>query len=118
DLVVYSGADVGTTFGVRAAKADGSAHPLPALTLTRGTRHLAFMSGGRALVVLQGEIRHKNLWLVDLDGGEQRPLTDLPPDFQVRDFDVSPDGREMVLEQVQEQSDLVLIERPAAARGP
>ncbi len=117
DLVVYSGADVGTTFGVKAAKADGSPHPLPALTLTRGTRHLAFTSGGRALVVLQGEIRHKNLWLVDLVGGERRPLTDLPPDFEVRDFDVSPEGREMVLEQVQEQSDLVLIERQAPAHG-
>jgi hypothetical protein len=30
----------------------------------------------------------------------------------VRDFDVSADGREIVLEQVHEQSDIVLIDIP------
>jgi hypothetical protein len=39
-------------------------------------------------------------------------VTDVGPDFDLRDFDVSPDGRELVLEQVQEPSDVVLIERP------
>jgi hypothetical protein len=29
----------------------------------------------------------------------------------VRDFDISPEGRELVVEQVQEHSDIVLIER-------
>ena len=35
-FVVYSGPDVGTTFTVKAATAGAAAHPLPALTLTRG----------------------------------------------------------------------------------
>ena len=39
-------------------------------------------------------------------------LTDVAPDFNVRDFDISPDGREIVLEQVNEQSDVVLLEIP------
>ncbi len=112
DIVAFSGADVGTTFAVKAVKADASAYPLPGLTLTRGARHLAFMPRGRSLVVLRGEIRHKNVWVVDLETGAERQLTDLAPDFDVRDFDVSPDGRELVLQQVQERSDLVLIERP------
>ena len=30
----------------------------------------------------------------------------------MRDFDLSPDGRELVLEQVKDNSDLVLIELP------
>jgi len=110
DLVAFSGADVGTTFPVRAARPDGSAHPLPALTLTRGARHLAFLPEQRSLLVLRGGIRHKNLWLVDLATGAERQVTDLAPDFDLRDFDVSPDGRELVLEQVQEHSDIVLIE--------
>jgi hypothetical protein len=62
--------------------------------------------------VLRGEIRHKNLWLIDLETGAERQLTDVPPDFEVRDFDVSPDGRELLLERVQEHSDLMLIELP------
>jgi len=112
DIVAYSGADVGTTFPVKAVKADASAYRLPALTLTRGARHLSFMPQRRALVVLRGEIRHKNLWLIDLETGVERQVTDLAPDFEVRDFDVSPDGREIVLEQAQQHSDVVLIELP------
>ncbi len=34
------------------------------------------------------------------------------PDFEIGNFDLSADGREVVLEQVQEQSDVVLIELP------
>jgi Tol biopolymer transport system component len=112
DLVVFSGADVGTTFPVKAVKADASAYAAPALTLTRGARHVSFMPDGRSLLVLRGEIRHKDLWVVDLESGAERRLTDLAEGFDVSDFDVSPDGREIVLEQVQDQSDLVLIERP------
>jgi MinD-like ATPase involved in chromosome partitioning or flagellar assembly len=33
----------------------------------------------------------------------------------VRDFDISPDGREIVLEQVEEQSDIVLIDLSGGA---
>ena len=112
DFVVFSGADIGTTFPVKAVDADAKPHRLPALTLTRGARRLVFMPGGRALVALRGEIGHKNLWQIDLDTGAEHQLTDLAPDFNVRDFDISPDGREIVLEQVNEQSDIVLLEIP------
>jgi Tol biopolymer transport system component len=111
EVVVFSGPDVGTAFEVKAIKADGSPFELPRLALTRGARHLAFMPGGRSLLVLRGEIRHKNLWLIDLATGAERQLTELGPGFTVRDFDISPDGRELVLEQVQEHSDIVLLER-------
>jgi Tol biopolymer transport system component len=111
-FVVYSGPDIGTTFSVKAVTTDAAAHPLPALTLTRGARHLAFLPGGRALVFLRGEIQHKNLWLVDLRTGAERQLTNLAPDFDVRDFDISPDGHEVVLERVQEHSEVVLLDLP------
>jgi Tol biopolymer transport system component len=107
---VYSGPDIGTTFSVKAVTAGAAAHPLPQLSLTRGGRHLAFLPGGQALVLLRGEIEHKNLWLVDLQAGAERQLTKLPSDFDVRDFDISPDGREAVLERVQEHSDIVLLD--------
>jgi pyruvate/2-oxoglutarate dehydrogenase complex dihydrolipoamide acyltransferase (E2) component len=112
DLLAFTGADVGTTFPLKAVNADGSAHRMPPLTLTRGERHVAFLPGGRSIAVLRGEIRRKHLAAVDLASGASRPLIVLPADFDVRDFDVSPDGRELVLEQVQERSDLVLVERP------
>jgi dipeptidyl aminopeptidase/acylaminoacyl peptidase len=65
-----------------------------------------------AIVVMQGMIQHKNLWLVDLDTGSERQLTELPPGFDIGDFDISPDGREVVVERVEERSDLVLMDRP------
>ena len=109
-FVIYSGPDIGTTFSVKAATSEGVPHPLPSLTLTRGARHLAFLPGGRALVFLRGEIQHKNLWMVDLETGAERQLTNLPADFDIRAFDVSPDGHEIVLERAQERSDIVMLD--------
>jgi len=111
-FVVYSGPDIGTRFSVKAVTPEAAPHPLPALILTRGARHLAFLPGGRALVLLRGDIQHKNLWLIDLETGAERQLTNLTPDFVIRDFDISPDGREVVLERVQERSDVVLLDLP------
>jgi Tol biopolymer transport system component len=111
-FVVYSGPDIGTTFSVKAVAADASAHVLPPLTLTRGARHIAFLPGGRSLVLLRGEIQHKNLWLINLDTGAERQLSNLTPDFDIRDFDISPDGHEVVLERVQDLSDIALLDLP------
>ncbi len=110
DFLVYSGADIGTTFPLKALTADARPRAIPNLTLTRGARRLRFLRGSRALVVMRGEIQHKDLWAIDLDTGAEHRLTNLPPDFNLRDFDVSPDGREIVLERVQENSDVVLID--------
>lgn len=112
EIVAFSGPDIGTTFPVKAVRADASAYPQPALTLTRSARHVAFMPRGRSLLILRGEIGHKDLWLVDLASGTEHQVTALAPDFDVCDFDVSSDGTEIVLERTQEQSDIVLIERP------
>jgi Tol biopolymer transport system component len=109
-FVAYSGPDVGTTFSVKAVTTQATAHLLPALTLTRGARHLVLLPGGRALVFLKGEIQHKDLWMVDLETRVERQLTKLAADFDIRDFDISPDGRDVVLERVKENSDVVLME--------
>ena len=110
-FVVYSGADIGTTFSVNAVTPEGVTHALPGLTdLTRGARHLKFLSGGHGLAFLRGSIGHKDLWLTDPDTGVERQLTNLPDDFDIRDFDISADGHEVILERVQERSDIVLLD--------
>ena len=111
-FVVYSGPDVGTTFPVKAVTDKAHEQPLPALTLTRGARHMTFLDQGRTLVFLRGDIQHKDLWTVELQTGVERQLTKLAPDFNIGDFDISPDGREVVLERVQERSDVVLLDLP------
>jgi len=109
-FVVYSGPAVGTTFPVKAVTVGGAPHSLPALQLTRGGRRMAFLAGGRDLVVLRGEMQHMNLWVINLETGAERQLTNFTPEFDIRDFDVSADGHEIVLERVQERSDVVLMD--------
>jgi Tol biopolymer transport system component len=110
DFIVYSAADIGTEFPVKASTAGGRPYPMPGLTLTRGARRLRFLDAGRALLMMRGDIRHKDLWIVDLATGKERQLTHLPADFNIRDFDVSADGREILLERIQDHSDVVLID--------
>jgi dipeptidyl aminopeptidase/acylaminoacyl peptidase len=110
-FLVYSGADVGTTFPLRAAAADGRPYPFPSLMLTRGARRVAFLPDAHRLVILRGEIGHKDLWLLDLNTGAQRLLAQLPPDFTIADFDVATDGSEIVFDRLQSSSYLALIER-------
>jgi Tol biopolymer transport system component len=107
-FAVYSGADIGTTFSIKAVEPDGTDHPIPAVTLTRGARKVVFAPGGRSLILLRGGIQHKDLWMVDLQTGAERQLTRVPADFDIREFDLSSDGREVVLERLQERSDILL----------
>ena len=90
----------------------GSGSALPALTLTRGARRLTFLPGGKELVFLRGDLLHKDLWAIDLETGIERQLARLPSGFDIADFDISPDGREVVLERVEQRSDVVLIDLP------
>jgi Tol biopolymer transport system component/DNA-binding winged helix-turn-helix (wHTH) protein len=109
-FVVYSGPDIGTTFSVKAVTPAAAEYPLPDMILTRGARRLTFLPGKRELLFLRGGIEHKDLWVVNLETGVERQLTRFTPDFNIGDFDISPDGREVVIERVQERSDVVLLD--------
>src|SRR3977135_1649407 len=97
-FVVYSGADAGTTFPLRAAAADGRPYPMPSVMLTRGARRVVFFRDPQTLLILDGEVGHKNFWLLDLRTGARRILAQLPTDFVVRDFDISATGSEVVFD--------------------
>ena len=68
-LIVYSGPDIGTRFLVKAITPQAGPHSLPELTLPRGSRRMAFLAKGSSLVLLRGEIQHKDLWVIDLETG-------------------------------------------------
>jgi hypothetical protein len=63
------------------------------------------------MAVLLGNVQHKNLWAWELTTGALRQLTNFGPDIVIGDFDVSPDGSQVVFERVQEHSDVVVIDR-------
>jgi Tol biopolymer transport system component len=109
--LVYSGADVGTTFPLRAVGSDGRPYGMPTLILTRGARRVVFSQKSGSLIVLRGELGHKNFWIVNPVSGAERQLTDLPANFEVGDFDVSPDETEIMFDRVVESSSLALIDR-------
>jgi Tol biopolymer transport system component len=109
--LVYSGADVGMRFPLRASAPDGRPYGMASLILTRGARRVAFAPNSGSLVILRGEIAHKNFWLSNPQTGAERQLTDLPSSFVIGDFDVSPDGTEIIFDRVQDSSSIALIER-------
>jgi len=108
---VYTGAQVATIFPLRASAPDGRPYNMPGLILTIGARRVAFARNSGALVFLRGAIDRKDFWQLNPQTGTERQLTDLPPGFVIGDFDVSPDGAEIVFARVQESSSVVLIER-------
>jgi len=111
-FLIYSGADVGTTFTLKAVAADGSPYPLPELVLSRGARRVAFLGSDDAVVVLKGDVAYKEVWVRDLRTGRERQLTALGRGSTIGDFDISADGRELIFDRSRDQSDVVLIERP------
>jgi hypothetical protein len=47
-----------------------------------------------------------------VETGAEQQLTNLPDDFDVRDFDISSDGKQVVFERLQERSDVRLMDLP------
>jgi Tol biopolymer transport system component len=110
-FLVYSGADIGTTFPIRAAAPDGRPFPITGVLLTRGARRVAFYPTSASLLILDGEIGHKNFWLMDLATGARQQVAKLPGDYDVRDFDVSPTDSQIVFDRIEANSEMALIDR-------
>jgi hypothetical protein len=72
---------------------------------------VAFLHDPQSLVILHGDMVHKDLWVLDLKTGGQHLLAAVPPEFLIGDFDVSADGSEIVFDRPQSSSYLALIER-------
>jgi serine/threonine protein kinase/Tol biopolymer transport system component len=108
---VYSGAQTATIFPLRASAPDGRPYSMPGVILTIGARRVAFVRNSGSLVFLRGGIDRKDFWKLDPKTGTERQLTDLPAGFVIGDFDVAPDGTEIVFDRIQESSSVLLIER-------
>jgi Tol biopolymer transport system component len=111
-FLVYAGVEVGTRFSLKAATADGKPYHIPDITLSRGSSRFSFMPGQSVLVVLEGEFWHKNFWSIDLVTGKRRQLTNFDRGFLIGDFDISPDGKDIVFGRLKESSNVILIDFP------
>jgi serine/threonine protein kinase/Tol biopolymer transport system component len=115
---VYTGAQVATIFPLRASAPDGRPYNMAGLILTIGARRVAFTRDTGSLVFLRGGIDRKDFWELNPQTETERQLTDLPASFAVGDFDVSPDGTEIVFDSIEERSSVVLIARAKESDTP
>jgi Tol biopolymer transport system component len=108
-LIVYS-EQRGSSFQVRAITPDGAPVPIPELRVgyTTSTPY-RFVPNGKALIALVGSRGAQNFSWIDLESGQHRRMTDFKAGFVIQNFDVSPDGTQIVFDRLRNNTDIVMM---------
>lgn len=108
-LILFTGAFVGGQAPLQAMHPDGTPVTLPAMTVRQGGYR--FLPDGTGVVYLPS-LQSRDFWLLDLATGKRRQLTRFTDRRRLETFDITPDGQGIVFDRVQDNSDIVLIDRP------
>jgi serine/threonine protein kinase/WD40 repeat protein len=114
-IIAYVGANVSAYAPLLAVSADGAAIELPHISMRRDGERLRFTPDGKSLIYMQGATRSQDFWLLNLATMQTRQLTHLTRRDTMRTFDVMPDGKQILFDRLQDNSDIVLIDLPRAA---
>jgi Tol biopolymer transport system component len=109
-LILYAAPLVGPGYAVKAVTPERQPHPLPEIVVFRGGDRYRFLPGGREVVVLLGSYFQQDFWIVNLETGQRRQLTNLKPGYSIGSFEVSPDARRIIFDRVRQNLDIVLID--------
>lgn len=100
----------GIRYALRTITEDQQPLRLPELWIAGSRDAYHFLPNGSGLVLLLGNLRHHDFWLLDFPSQSMRQLTKLKPGFDVRGFDISRDGKEIIFDRIRENADVVLID--------
>ncbi len=114
-MIVYSGKQVAAVSPLKAIDPQGKSIELPDIDVWRGGERYRFMPDGSALIIMQGTKPAQDFELLDLKSMERRVLTKFKASSTTRTFDITPDGKQIVFDRLDDASDIVLIELD---RGP
>jgi Tol biopolymer transport system component len=112
-LIVYTGPTVGPDAPLQAVSPDGAAIQLPMIRIPVEGQRYRFLPDSTGLVYLQGREKsliQQDFWLLDFTTKQTRRLTQRTSPAATRTFDITPDGKEIVFDRLQENSDIVLID--------
>ena len=110
-FILYSEGRGSSSIQLRGVTPDGRPFPLPDVSVFYTGNRYRFLPDGKSPVIMAGQsTRHQNFSLLDLPTGGQRQLTDLSPGFEMKGFDVSPDGERILFDRYRENADVVLID--------
>ena len=108
-FIIYVEPFRGAQYAIKAVTPEKQPHPLPELLLLRGYS-CRFLPDGKKLIALLGRYPSQNFWSFDLQSGERHQLTNLKSGDLIGNFDVSPDGKQLIFDRIRQNSDIVLID--------
>jgi Tol biopolymer transport system component len=125
DFIVYVGLLSGGSATARVAgsplkavRPDGKKYDLPLVVGPTGAQEDLRVSPGGYRFLDQTHLVYRpgsgslDFWLFDLVKGERRQITRLSNKGSLRGFDITPDGKHIVFDRTQQNSDIALIDRP------
>jgi Tol biopolymer transport system component len=112
NLIVYNGPVVANKAPLLAVRPDGATVEFPPIGIFFGdSQRYRFLPSGNGLVYMQGSNPWQDFWLLDLETKTTKPLTHFSNGADMRTFDITPDGKQIVFDRLRENSDIVLIDR-------